>query len=371
MKILVCADLHAGARTWGVDRKEEILFALSQIYDVAMDFNIGALFVLGDVFHSFRYPGEDIVTPVAEFFSKILNLNSKPFVYMLKGNHDWSGIKIWELFQDDGRFVFVDEVTFLRLDDFMVFLVPYLRKHNLPKGKELKEFLESQWDSAPEGGVRLCFAHMALDETVPGLSEVTLPEDILRDLKVDKTICGHIHRHGRIMDRDVPVYYVGSPLRLDFTEEDNHLGVYVIDEKANVIDIPLEGRPLVTLQYEDEAEASARLKESVESVSQDAYIRVILDRSSLPASQLLEKFRFLVDERIVVVSINEGFTPITSSTQDPFDVVALWKRYIECQEEDDVTKQILKTVGESLLLGKDPSTIWQELKFYFEIGEQE
>ena len=86
---------------------------------------------------------------------------------------------------------------------------------------------------------------------------------------------------------------------------------------------------------------------------------------------MLEKFRFLVDERIVVVSINEGFTPITSSTQDPFDVVALWKRYIECQEEDDVTKQILKTVGESLLLGKDPSTIWQELKFYFEIGEQE
>ena len=137
MRILVCADLHAGARTWGVDRKEEILFALSQIYDVAMDFDIGALFVLGDVFHSFRYPGEDIVTPVAEFFSKILNLNSKPFVYMLKGNHDWSGIKVWELFQDDGRFIFVDEVTFLRLDDFMVFLVPYLRKH-FTKGERIK-----------------------------------------------------------------------------------------------------------------------------------------------------------------------------------------------------------------------------------------
>jgi len=370
LKILVCADLHAGIRTWGVDRRDELLLALSQIYDVAKDFNVDALFALGDIFHTFRYPGEDVILPVAKFFSEILSLPSKPFIYLLKGNHDWSGIRIWELFQGDGRFAFVDEVSCVKLGDLVIFLVPYLRRHDFPKDMEIEDFLKLQWKNAPKGNTRLCFAHMALEGTPSSLSEITLPESILVDFGIDKTISGHIHRHCKIKGKNTYVYYVGSPIRLDFAEEGNDLGVYVVDERADIIDLPLRGKSLVTLEYEDEVEASRLLCESLDKISKDAYVRVVLDRSTLPVSQLLEKFRLLADERIVVVSVNDGVSQITSSRQDPFDVLGLWKRFIDNQDEDDATKEILKAIGESLLLGKDPSTMWSELKSFFETDER-
>lgn len=370
-KILLCADLHAGIRTWGVDRRDELLLALSQIYDVARDFNVDALFALGDIFHSFRYPGEDVVLPIAKFFSEVLSLPAKPFIYLLKGNHDWSGIRIWELFQGDGRFVFVDDVSFVTLGDMVIFLVPYLRRHDLPKGMEIEEFLKVRWKDAPKGSIRLCFAHMALEGTPLSLSEITLPERILVDFEIDKTICGHIHRHYKVKGKSSSIYYVGSPIRLDFAEEGNDLGVYVVDERADIIDVPLQGKSLVTLEYDDEAEASSKLCESLDKVAKDAYVRVVLNRSALPVSQLLDKFRLLTDDRIVAVSVNDGILQTTSSSQDPFDVLGLWKRFIDNQDEDDATKEILKAIGESLLLGKDPSTMWSELKSFFETDEQE
>lgn len=370
MRILVCADWHAGARTWGVDRLEETISALSQMYEAARDFKVDALFVLGDIFHSFRYPGEEVVMPIANFFSSVLSLPWKPTVYLLKGNHDWSGIKIWELFQSDGRFVFVDEVTYANIGDFLIFLLPYLRKHDCPKEEELDEFLKSCWKGAPKANMRLCFAHMAVEDTVPNLSELTLSKDVLKDLEIDLTICGHIHRHGRVSEETPPIYYAGSPLRLDFSEEGHCTGLYIIDEKGNIEDIPINSKELITLRYDDEEEAFKSLSTSSQLIPRDAYLRVIVNRSSLPISQLLDKCRNLGGEQIVVVAVNEGMISEISSPQDPFDIIRLWKHYIESQEENESTLLILKKIGEKLLSGKDPSTMWNEIKSYFEAGER-
>jgi exonuclease SbcD len=109
---------------------------------------------------------------------------------------------------------------------------------------------------------------------------------------------GHLHRYQEI-DGPCPIAYSGSPISLDFGEEDNESVALIVtataDSRANVRPVPLTGgRPLRTLRGTlDQVLALGR-------DSGDAYLRVILAQQARAglAEQVREELPNALDVRI-------------------------------------------------------------------------
>ena len=53
-------------------------------------------------------------------------------------------------------------------------------------------------------------------------------------------------------------------------------GLYIIDEKGNIEDIPIKSKELITLRYDDEEDAFKSLSTSSRLIPRDAYARLSL-----------------------------------------------------------------------------------------------
>ena len=257
MRLLLSGDWHVGATTWGVDRGEEILSALDQIVAEAERRRPDVVALLGDLFDRFRYPGDGPVRLVVSTVRRLLDLPSRPHVIVLRGNHDWSGVKIWEILSGDDRLHVVDSPTRLDVAGAHFTCLPYLRPHQIPPGG-LEELLAPLLPSDEEGRWRFLLAHMAVEGTVPGLREVTLPLSLVEKGPFDALFCGHIHRHGAIAESS-RAFYTGSPYRLDFSEEGGIVGLLDVDDGV-IRTVPLRARELLTLTYDDEEAAMEHVR---------------------------------------------------------------------------------------------------------------
>ncbi len=362
MRMLVTGDWHIGARTWGIDRLDEAREGLRQISCLAEAFRVECIVVLGDVFDHFRYPGEDAVTLVASSLRCLLDQPQRPTILLLKGNHDWSGIKVWEILEGENRLKIISQPTSINLGPYRLLLVPYLRLHQLPPEGIIK-LLEDAWAQSSPRGIPIAMAHLAIEGSAPADFEVTLPIDSLAELGIETAICGHIHRHGDIplKAKAFKAFYCGPLFRLDFAEEGQPLGCFLIEE-GSLRAVRLEGRPLKTLKYADENEAMAKLESDLSCLSSDAFVRVALKSASLNDSQLFERFRALKrGEQIVTISALRPRREGEDGSLYELNVNELWKRYVGEMEQDDVLKDMLCEAGISLLHGDDPSMIWERL----------
>jgi len=362
MRMLVTGDWHVGARTWGIDRLDEAREGLRQVCRLAEAFCVECIVVLGDVFDHFRYPGEDAVTLVASSLRRLLDQPQRPMVLLLKGNHDWSGIKVWEILEGESRLKIVNQPTSINLGPYRLLLMPYLRLHQLPPEGIIK-LLEDAWAQSSPQGIPIAMAHLAIEGSAPADFEVTLPIDGLIGLGVETAICGHIHRHGDIPSKvkAFKAFYCGPLFRLDFAEEGKPLGCFLVEE-GSLRALRLEGRPLKTLKYADENEAMAKLESDLNRLSSDTFVRVALERASLNDSQLFERFKALEKGgQIVTISALRPQREGKDDSLYELNVNELWKRYVGEMEQDDVLRDMLCEAGVSLLHGDDPAAIWERL----------
>ena len=77
--------------------------------------------------------------------------------------------------------------------------------------------------------------------------EVTLPLDELAAIGFDAVVLGHIHRP-QILDAERRVFYVGSPMPLNFGEADHPHVAWILDTDAGLMQIPLDFPPLQTIR---------------------------------------------------------------------------------------------------------------------------
>ncbi|MCF7936726.1 MAG: metallophosphoesterase [Synergistales bacterium] len=365
MRLLFTGDWHVGARTWGIDRLPEARDGLEQLLDQAREHRPEAVVVLGDIFHTFRYPGEEAVTLVAATIRRLLDLPSRPEVLLLRGNHDWAGVKVWEILDAGDRLRIVDSPSLQQVGDVALYLLPYLRHHQIPPEGAPEDLLPTD---PPDGNpsLTLLAAHLALAGTVPGLTEPVVDPGRAADLGASAMICGHIHRHGPVTDDPISAFYAGPLYRGDFAEEGQDLGSLLADSADGVLRaLPLRGRSLHTLHYPDEESMAAELPAAMGMLEDDSWVRISLESCPTGELRLLDRLRE-EDRRIVRVRMAPGADPEGSAEAErpraELHPAELWAQYVASEEDDGPRRELVTRAGQLLLDGADPEEVWGFLR---------
>jgi exonuclease SbcD len=283
MKLLHTGDWHLGKRLYGTDRSAEAAAALDQIAEVAADEEVDATLVAGDLLD------RRVVDPAA--FGACLRalgrLAEVGPVLVVAGNHDdpdlWihlaphlarSGIHVAGRVRDPAEGV-VTVAT--HAGPLHVALIPWPdpARMALEAGSSVRDArgryadgvaglveahaAEARRRRREQGGCAVLLGHLMVERALAGggereltmsltyvVSSAALPADL------DYVALGHVHRPQTIPGLSAAGRYCGSPIALDFSE-DNHAKCVVVAETAgdttSAREVPLSaGRALVRIR---------------------------------------------------------------------------------------------------------------------------
>jgi exonuclease SbcD len=331
MKILHFADLHLGVETYGrldpatglSSRLLDFLNALDQVVDFAIDNKVDLVLFCGDAYRS-REPTQ---THQREFARRINRLSTSGIpIFLLVGNHDLPNAigraTTTEIFDTLAiKNVHVSnrpDIYRIKTNSGTVQIVslPWLRRSALMTREESKNLTFDEINQRLEQAMSSVIAANVskLDPKLPAIlaahvwvsgaqvgseRSMTIGQEhalLLSDVAqpaFDYIALGHIHRH-QVLNDNPPVVYAGSLERLDFSDEKDEKGFYLVEvdphkekgERLISFDFhPVEGRRLLTIEVDVEAEddptpvvlkAIAEQKDMVK----DAIVRLSI---SLPA----------------------------------------------------------------------------------------
>jgi len=299
MKIIHFADLHLGVENYGrIDpttgvssRLNDFLTALDRLVDFAVEEQVDLVLFCGDAYKS-REPSQ---TQQRELAKRVSRLSAAGIpLFLLIGNHDLpnatgraTSIEIFQTLGVDNVYVAgrpdVHRIS-TRSGDLQIVSLPWLRRSALLTREDTRELdieqitqqLEEVLTGIINDGVTrldptvpaILAAHVWVANAVPGsekamtlgqehallLSNVTSPA-------FDYVALGHIHKQ-QVLAENPPVVYSGSLERLDFGEEADDKGFYVVDieppadgsrRKVSYRFHPLEGRRFLTVKLDIEA----------------------------------------------------------------------------------------------------------------------
>jgi exonuclease SbcD len=332
LKILHFADLHLGVESYGrldpstglSSRLLDFLNALDQVVDYAIDNKVDLVLFCGDAYRS-REPTQ---THQREFARRISRLSTSGIpLFLLVGNHDLPNAigraTTTEIFDTLAiKNVYVsNRPDIYRIatkgGTIQVVSLPWLRRSALMAREESKNLTFEQINQRLEQALSSVIATniSKLDPKLPAIlaahvwvsgatvgseRSMTIGQEhalLLSDIAnpaLDYIALGHIHRH-QVLNSDPPVVYPGSLERLDFSEEKDDKGFYLVeidpDKEAGKRLVsfdfhPVEGRRLLTIEVnvklEDADPTAVVLKAIAEQQGRvkDAIVRLSI---SLPA----------------------------------------------------------------------------------------
>ncbi len=271
MRILHFADLHLGIETYGrIDpstglstRVGDFLSALDEVVAYAIDTGIDLVLFCGDAYKS-RDPGQ---TYQREFARRVKTLGDSGVpVFLLVGNHDVpnaigraTAVEIFDTLSVDNVVVAGRPRTHLlstKSGPTQIVALPWARRgallaredaRNLTPhqvNEKLQELL-TDWLNAEVGGLApdvpavLC-GHLAHSGAVAGSEyamvmgrDYVLLQSTVVNPAFDYVALGHMHNR-QVVERPVPAVYSGSLQSIDFGDEGQDKGFYVVelDESA-------------------------------------------------------------------------------------------------------------------------------------------
>ena len=410
MKILHFADLHLGVETYGrIDpatglntRLQDFLGALDHLVDYALANRVDLVLFCGDAYKS-REPSQ---TQQREFAKRIARLaaNGIP-VFLLVGNHDLhnafnkaTAVDIFDTLAV--QHVYVSnrpEICCIPTASgtIQIASLPWLRRGSLLSKDESKNLTFEEINrKAQEILTGVIEAHAEkLDPKLPailaahvwvtgailgserqmtiGQEPVLLPGNVANPA-FDYVALGHIHKHQVVNPSRVKaptVVYSGSLERIDFSEEKDEKGFYVIDIKTDghspvretsFAFHPVTGRRFLTLNMEIGPEDTAPTATIIRAIEQkhdelkDAVVRLNI---ALPAA--LEGQLALTDIRNALKEAHymsvttdverENRIRAVRLTAGEITPLAALKTYFEGKKASaEETKELLK-YGEKLL----------------------
>lgn len=272
LRILHFADLHLGVESYGhIDsatglstRLDDILSALDRVIDYALKNDVDLIVFCGDAYKS-REPGQ---TQQREFAKRISRLSENGIpIFLLVGNHDQPNATgkatSTEIFDTLGvKNVYVASKPDIyciptKHGEVQVVSLPWLRRSALLSKEDTKNLNFEQLNERMQitlAGIIDTFAKK-LDSALPSVlaahvwvvgatlgtekmmtigQEHTLLLSNVANPAFDYVALGHIHK-SQVLNHDPPVVYSGSLERLDFGDEDDEKGFYVIDIETNAI----------------------------------------------------------------------------------------------------------------------------------------
>src|SRR3990172_2912284 len=270
MKILHFADLHLGVETYGKinpetgvsTRLDDFLAALDKLVDYALESKIDLVLFCGDAYKS-REPSQ---TQQREFARRINRLASGGItIFILVGNHDLPNAigkaTSTEIFHTLAvKNVYVSnkpEITRIKTKSgtIQIASLPWLRRSALLKRDEAKNLTLEQINQQLQQVLTNTVADLAkqLDPKLPailaahvGVASATVGSERLMAIgqeafilpgnlanpAFDYIALGHIHNR-QVLNENPPVVYAGSLERVDFGEEADEKGFYVVDIEAD------------------------------------------------------------------------------------------------------------------------------------------
>lgn len=266
MRIVHFADTHIGVETYGrIDpasglstRVIDELKALDEVVNYALGNRVDLVLFCGDVYKS-REPSQ---THQREFAARIRLLSeAKVPTVIVVGNHDLPGsqykansVDIFETLNID--YIYIARVPGIKLiqtanGPIQIAVLPWLRRNalllqdqvknldiNEIKGKA-QEIIASELVSMAAqidtSFPAVLAAHVAVSSAKLGTEQNMMisndPEVMLSSIAspvYDYIALGHVHRK-QVLSKDPPVVYAGSLERLDFSDELEEKGFYVVD----------------------------------------------------------------------------------------------------------------------------------------------
>jgi len=298
LKILHFADLHLGVESYGrIDpttglssRFLDFLFVLDQVVDYALGNKVDLVLFCGDAYKS-REPSQ---TQQREFAKRISRLSTSGIpVFLLIGNHDLPNAigkaTTTEIFDTLAvKNVYVSnrpEIYHIPTDSgtIQIASLPWLRRSGLLSKEETKNLTFEQINQRLQQVLTNTIAANVpkLDPGLPsilaahvwvsgakvgsersmtiGQEHMLLPSNVANPA-FDYIALGHIHKH-QILSSSPPVVYPGSLERLDFSEEEDDKGFYLVEiepdketgERRVSFDFhPVEGRRFITINIDIE-----------------------------------------------------------------------------------------------------------------------
>lgn len=195
-KILIAADLHLS-----VTEKSYSFSVFDEILENAKNYD--ALFLLGDTFNSF----ED-AEKLKEEFSKKSEIYNKN-IYLLKGNHEYlksGGINLSKLkFADNIKII--ENIDFINLDNLDILAVAFSENYNIDN-----DFLKRVENLKEKN--RIFLGHGIVEGTLWAIEEneesAFIPIEIIKRVKPNLAIVGHIHKQMEINIENINIIYIGS-----------------------------------------------------------------------------------------------------------------------------------------------------------------
>ena len=300
MKILHFADLHLGVESYGrVDpaigissRLLDFLAALDQVIDYALENGVDLVLFCGDAYKS-REPSQ---THQREFALRINRLSTSGIpIFLLVGNHDlpnaigkattteiFHTLAVKNVYVSNRPDIYRIET---RSGTIQIASLPWPRRSALLSKEETKNLDFEQINQRIQQALTNVVATHAvkLDPGLPsilaahvwvvgaqigserlmtiGQEHVLLPGNVANPA-FDYTALGHIHKH-QVLSENPPAVYAGSLERIDFGEEEDEKGFYMVEIKQDKqtgnrrvsFDFhPVIGRPFRTINVNIETE---------------------------------------------------------------------------------------------------------------------
>jgi len=298
LKILHFADLHLGVESYGrIDpttglssRFLDFLFVLDQVVDYALENKVDLVLFCGDAYKS-REPSQ---TQQREFAKRISRLSTSGIpVFLLIGNHDLPNAigraTTTEIFATLAvKNVYVSnrpEIYHIPTNSgtIQIASLPWLRRSGLLSKEETKNLTFEQINQRLQQVLTNTIA-ANVPKLDPGLPSILAAHVWVSGAKVgserlmtigqehilllsnvghpafDYIALGHIHKH-QVLSNSPPVVYPGSLERLDFSEEEDDKGFYLVEiepdketgERRVSFDFhQVEGRRFVTINIDIE-----------------------------------------------------------------------------------------------------------------------
>jgi len=235
MRFLFTADIHLSrygqdrivSKTGLPERLTSLSHTLDEMADYCLANEISTFVIGGDSLH-----GKSIIYAIAQdillsFFDKYSNLQ---FI-VIDGNHDLSG---------RGSDVVSALLPLKNIDNvlWIPFNETYRDQQNnilyIPYSTDMvKKIVSSE--------ARILISHIGLNEAVLSSGISVISSLSVKDLlgKYQLVLLGHYHKPQEIISENISVYYVGSPIQLDWGEKNEQKRFLVVDtETLQVESVP-------------------------------------------------------------------------------------------------------------------------------------
>lgn len=266
MRLLHFADLHLGVETYGrIDpatglssRLNDFLAALDQVVNYALHSDVDLVLFCGDAYKS-RDPGQ---TYQREFAKRIRQLSGSGIpVFLLVGNHDLpnaigraTAVEIFHTLAIENVTVANQPQSYriqTRVGPLQIVALPWIRRSKLLSKEDAKNlsldqlnqrlqeiltgWISSQVENLDPGLPAILAGHLAHSGALPGSEkgmlmgrDYVLLQSSIANPAFDYVALGHVHNR-QALDYPVPVVYPGSLQTIDFGDEGQEKGFYVVE----------------------------------------------------------------------------------------------------------------------------------------------